>query len=848
MSAKFYVALDGSDAGAGSVTNPWRTIKDSVNRLGPGDTLYVRGGVYRERDILVSVAGTAGSPITIRNYPNESVTIDGSPVEFSEGRATAWQLVDPVRDIYRSSKQYDFRDYKKFVGGKYSENGKVTSLVSYSDRQPTDTTLPMIGGYLYLSSDDHNYNKNAPRYLGPGVQYGGPTGLDGHIYVRLVRNTLASMHGIDHNTPTTTDPRHLEIGIASTRWGLRPTASSKHVVFQGINLANFHYNVRGEAAHWMFRRFTTRPGLGGFVFAGDSHDLVIENVVVDGAIPPSLGWADVKAGETPANDSRLFGVSFQPGAATPHHVEIRHCTFNGLFDATIVPKGHQYSFHHNTTFNVLDDFVQLSTNTHDVEIAYNFFGRSAGPSHQGAGSTTAPGTKYVHHNVFDNRTPIMWSRFDPLNKLGQHEQGLKSAVCFPAHGGERPTDGDPWKIYQNTVLTGLSAAGFLAGNLWTNNTPPANLTGVEHASLNNIFSMSEWMYGPRAYDVTKAWEVADGNVYFRDPNSPDQQRTELFLAVITGPGMTKSFESLAEFKSSAAFTATKAHYAPGWENSSIDSDPQLSLFSHELFRPELNGPAASGGVNLSGTGLPGTADSTWRGAIPPYSPAFELGLVAYWPFNEGSGIRVRDVVGGRNATLTETPRTLPGGTTNVLPSTKWGPGLNRSAVYFTTPIGTVTVPNNFNDFDTSFTFTMWVKVVLEEHGGVLIRNAADRKGFILELSKAEPFGVPILTIADGTTMVSTKGPRIDDGLWHFVAVVMNRDPRTMRAQIVVDGQTASEHADLSGVGSIRSTAKLLELGTGLPGALDEVRLYDRPLSVEEIQSLFVIDAPTGSRQ
>src|SRR6187431_1800448 len=56
--AKFVDAARGNDASDGSEAAPWRTVGRAVQALLPGDTLYLRGGVYYE-SVTVGAAGTA---------------------------------------------------------------------------------------------------------------------------------------------------------------------------------------------------------------------------------------------------------------------------------------------------------------------------------------------------------------------------------------------------------------------------------------------------------------------------------------------------------------------------------------------------------------------------------------------------------------------------------------------------------------------------------------------------------------------------------------------------------------------------------------------------------------------
>lgn len=74
----YYVATDGSDLNAGTITSPWRTIGKGLTSLSAGDTLVVRGGTYAERIQSPPLRpGTSSSRITVRNYPGERPVIEG---------------------------------------------------------------------------------------------------------------------------------------------------------------------------------------------------------------------------------------------------------------------------------------------------------------------------------------------------------------------------------------------------------------------------------------------------------------------------------------------------------------------------------------------------------------------------------------------------------------------------------------------------------------------------------------------------------------------------------------------------------------------------------------------------
>ena len=119
-----YVSLTGSDStGDGSVGNPYRTLHipcdpTDARCAQPGDTIYIRGGVYdtigtdvyycwygtsnigylgtRRRSTSADSiywGGTEGNPITIKSYPGETAILDGKnhshhPRSFEDGHDT----------------------------------------------------------------------------------------------------------------------------------------------------------------------------------------------------------------------------------------------------------------------------------------------------------------------------------------------------------------------------------------------------------------------------------------------------------------------------------------------------------------------------------------------------------------------------------------------------------------------------------------------------------------------------------------------------------------------------------------------------------------------------------------
>lgn len=77
----YYVALTGKDSNPGTIDNPWATIDKATKILKPGDTVYLRGGIYTiSKQIRPENSGVKDQWITYRGYPGEKVIISAQQV------------------------------------------------------------------------------------------------------------------------------------------------------------------------------------------------------------------------------------------------------------------------------------------------------------------------------------------------------------------------------------------------------------------------------------------------------------------------------------------------------------------------------------------------------------------------------------------------------------------------------------------------------------------------------------------------------------------------------------------------------------------------------------------------
>jgi hypothetical protein len=91
----YYVATNGLDSNAGTQDAPWRTVQRAANSVMPGDTVYVRGGVYNETVDVPTSGSAAAGPITFSSYPGETAALSGKGLSIpASAMRGLWNLAD----------------------------------------------------------------------------------------------------------------------------------------------------------------------------------------------------------------------------------------------------------------------------------------------------------------------------------------------------------------------------------------------------------------------------------------------------------------------------------------------------------------------------------------------------------------------------------------------------------------------------------------------------------------------------------------------------------------------------------------------------------------------------------
>ena len=140
----YYVATNGLDTYPGTITQPFLTISNAASVAAAGDTVEIRGGIYRET-VVPANNGTTNAPITFEAYPNEVVTVSGADVI----PAGAWQVYSNA--IYQAPMSWDLGfSNQVFVDGlmmneaRFPNNGYDQSLPNYLTADAGTTNTPYV--------------------------------------------------------------------------------------------------------------------------------------------------------------------------------------------------------------------------------------------------------------------------------------------------------------------------------------------------------------------------------------------------------------------------------------------------------------------------------------------------------------------------------------------------------------------------------------------------------------------------------------------------------------------------------------------------------------------------------
>ncbi len=201
------------------------------------------------------------------------------------------------------------------------------------------------------------------------------------------------------------------------------------------------------------------------------------------------------------------------------------------------------------------------------------------------------------------------------------------------------------------------------------------------------------------------------------------------------------------------------------------------------------------------------------------------GMVSYWKFDEGSGTIAFDSVDSHPGTLVG-PVWITGQVGNALQfdSTSWVSMSDNGL-----PIGS-----------DPRTVEAWIKTTDAGIGAIFVYGTPFEYGQLYYVGKNYPPGENNIRASQWGAGVETYGVNAMDGNWHHIAV---RSDGSGNYEIYVDGVLRGSgymltNTVLSGIATIGAYKVYYEGTDQFIGQIDEVAIYNRALSSEEIQQQY----------
>jgi len=121
----YFVSPDGDNKNSGTtIKAPFASVQQAVNKMVAGDICFIREGSYHERISLNAKQGSVEKPITLTNYKDEKVVLDGTE------RITSKWVVDKG-SIYKTVLQKDITQL--FVNDKLMTLARFPNALAFSE-------------------------------------------------------------------------------------------------------------------------------------------------------------------------------------------------------------------------------------------------------------------------------------------------------------------------------------------------------------------------------------------------------------------------------------------------------------------------------------------------------------------------------------------------------------------------------------------------------------------------------------------------------------------------------------------------------------------------------------------
>ena len=292
--ATYYVSTTGKDWNLGTINSPFLSIHNAAKKLAPCDTLYVRGGIYKQTAITLINNGTESQPVKILAYPGELPILDGSGMNIGQ-----WVSFINLDGQYIKISGFEVRNggtgvnvaghhntVSKFNVHHTINNG-ILAKGDYSIVEDSKVSWSCMNHYYYLTGQPNGLDGWAS---GLSAARDTVDGITQHAILR--RNTVTENWG-EGLSAYEADGIIMEDNIVYNKWALNVYISdARNVILRN----NMIYNTPNSKIDEIGARFPDRFA-SNLVLADERPDkprstnnIVVNNMILNGDIS-AFSWS-----------------------------------------------------------------------------------------------------------------------------------------------------------------------------------------------------------------------------------------------------------------------------------------------------------------------------------------------------------------------------------------------------------------------------------------------------------------------------------------------------------------------------------------------------------------------------
>lgn len=201
------------------------------------------------------------------------------------------------------------------------------------------------------------------------------------------------------------------------------------------------------------------------------------------------------------------------------------------------------------------------------------------------------------------------------------------------------------------------------------------------------------------------------------------------------------------------------------------------------------------------------------------------GLVGHWTFDEGEGAIARDVSGHDNHGA-------------VMGNAEWNDGIVGGALKLDGIDDFVTIPNESQfDITGNITVSAWIRVKSFTKQWQAIVTKGDRAWRLHRASNRNNVGFACSDLSQKQVGDLLGNKAVADNRWHHVAGILDGSRMTLYVDGVLDASAESSPSISVNDYPVLIGANAQAAGRLFQGWIDDVRIYDRALSVDELRAL-----------